>query len=423
MDMSPIEIVPPKILSSVRKWPPARPAIVVVIYLICSSLYIVFSDELLSALAPTPSASRVVSELKGLTFVFLTAVLAYWLLWKAERKARQAEDASGALARAFGTMMDLLPLSVVTVDPLGTITSVNRFGLSHAGYGKSDLLGHSIQDLAVEADKPLIDRAIARGRAGEIVESVIRMKHSDGREVPYRLQAAGLMDDEGRITGFVGAGIDVSEEQKAERRLRESFRGLETTLDQTIAAVSKLMESRDPYLSGHQQRVTELALRTAERMGLDEERRHGLRLASLCHDIGKIHVPAEILSKPGRLTYAEFEIIKTHPQTGFEILSEIDFPWPVAQIVHQHHERMDGSGYPRGLAGDQILLEARIIGVCDVVESMQSHRPYRASLGLPAALTELCRNRGRLYDPAVVDACIGVFEQGGFSFTPEFMAI
>ena len=173
---------------------------------------------------------------------------------------------------------------------------------------------------------------------------------------------------------------------------------------------------RDPYTAGHQRRVTKLACAIAKEIGLTKEQIEGLRVAAIIHDIGKINIASEILSKPGRLTKLEFEMIKTHPQTGYEILKEIEFPWPVAQIVLQHHERMNGSGYPQGLSGKDILIEARILGVADVVEAMASYRPYRPALGIDKALEEILNNKGVLYDPDVVDACLKVFTEKGFKF-------
>jgi putative nucleotidyltransferase with HDIG domain len=182
--------------------------------------------------------------------------------------------------------------------------------------------------------------------------------------------------------------------------------------------MSLVVETRDPYTAGHERRVAELAVAIAAEMGMPPDELHGLRLAALIHDIGKIAVPAEILAKPGRLSDVEFNLIRQHPASGFDILEVIDFGRPVAEFVLQHHERLDGSGYPRGLAGDQVLPEARIIAVADVVEAMSSHRPYRAALGLDAALDEVCGQAGVKYDAAVVAACVRLFREQDFALTP-----
>ncbi|MGI6601322.1 MAG: HD-GYP domain-containing protein [Dethiobacteria bacterium] len=192
---------------------------------------------------------------------------------------------------------------------------------------------------------------------------------------------------------------------------------MQKTLEETVHALSALVEMRDPYTAGHQKRVAMIARAIAREISLPEDCIQGIWVASLIHDIGKIRVPSDILSKPGRITKAEFELIKEHPQTGYEVLSKIDFPWPVAEIVLQHHERMDGSGYPQGLKGDGILLASRIVGVADVVEAMTYHRPYREALGLDAALKEIKKNKGILYDPEVVDACIMIFLEKRFKLT------
>src|SRR4030042_3644975 len=171
---------------------------------------------------------------------------------------------------------------------------------------------------------------------------------------------------------------------------------------------------RDPYTAGHQRRVTILACAIAEEMGLTEEQFDGLRLAGLVHDIGKFNVPVEILNNPGQISETEFNIIKTHPEAGYNVLKEIEFPWPVGRIVLQHHERLDGSGYPQGLKKEGIVLEAKILAVADVVEAMASDRPYRPALGIEAALEEITKNRGVLYDPEVADVCARVFIERGF---------
>lgn len=198
--------------------------------------------------------------------------------------------------------------------------------------------------------------------------------------------------------------------------LRESEKKLRASLLESITALAAIVEMRDPYTAGHQRRVAELAVAIARQMQLSEEQLVSIHLAGVVHDVGKIRVPAEILSKPGKLTALEYSLVKEHSVNGYEILKTIQFPWPIAQIVLQHHERMDGSGYPDGVKGEALLLEARIIAVADVVESMASHRPYRPALGVDAALAEIQGNSGKLYDPSVVQACISLFREQGFTF-------
>ncbi|HPD96828.1 MAG TPA: response regulator [Synergistales bacterium] len=211
-------------------------------------------------------------------------------------------------------------------------------------------------------------------------------------------------------------------EDKVRERTRElemSSDALERALEETVYVLAKTVESKDPYNSGHQRRVAELGERIATRLGLDEFVRKSVFMAGMIHDIGKIQVPSEILSKPGKISAAEFDIIRQHPEAGYTILKPVHFPWPVADIVLQHHERIDGSGYPRGLKDGNIMIEARILSVTDVVEAMSSHRPYRPSLGIDQALEEIRQGSGTLYDPDVVAVCLELFENEGFEFPEE----
>jgi PAS domain S-box-containing protein/putative nucleotidyltransferase with HDIG domain len=211
---------------------------------------------------------------------------------------------------------------------------------------------------------------------------------------------------------------DITERKLAEEEIHRQAEQLQRTVQGAVLAMSHVVETRDPYTAGHERRVAELAAAIGSELGLAGDELEALRLAALIHDIGKIAVPAEILAKPGRLSEVEFNLIRQHPSSGFDILETIDFGRPVAEYVLQHHERLDGTGYPRGLAGDQVLPEARIIAVADVVEAMSSHRPYRAALGLDAALDEVCAHAGVRYDAEVVAACVRLFREQGFTLTP-----
>lgn len=201
--------------------------------------------------------------------------------------------------------------------------------------------------------------------------------------------------------------------QSAEE-LRRNGERFQRAMEGSVQAIALAVEMRDPYTSGHQNRVADLACAIACELGLPQDRVYGLQMASLIHDLGKLTIPGEILCKPGRLSVPEYAMIQTHVQSGYDILKKIDFPWPLADIVIQHHERLDGSGYPRGLSGDEILLEARILSVSDVFETIGSHRPYRPSLGIQKAFNELTENSGRLYDEDVVAACLKLFNESGY---------
>ncbi|MDO8349843.1 MAG: response regulator [Gallionella sp.] len=238
----------------------------------------------------------------------------------------------------------------------------------------------------------------------------------------------------GEVNAFSPAEVDLLEEMagdlafgvhtlhtRHERDLalvknQEQLAQLQDSLEDTVKAIATIVEMRDPYTAGHQVRVADLAAAIAKQIGLPDEQINAIHLAGIVHDVGKIQIPAEILSKPGKINDIEFSLIKAHAQSGYDILKDIDFPWPIAQMILQHHERLDGSGYPQGLKGDAILLEARILSVADVVEAMSSHRPYRPGLGIEAALSEITRQRGVYFDPQVVDACVTLFREQHYSF-------
>ncbi len=227
-----------------------------------------------------------------------------------------------------------------------------------------------------------------------------------------------------RIAEFIARLKRVLSERADKTKLKQALEDIQSNMDKlrsamegTVQAISVMVEVRDPYTAGHQQRVADLACAIAESMGLSADDVYGLRMASVIHDLGKITVPAEILSKPGRLSDLEFEMVKSHVQSGYDILRQIDFPWPLADIIVQHHERMDGSGYPHGIHGKDILLPARILAVADVFETIASHRPYRPSLGVTRALNELKENRNKLFDNQVVTVCLALIEEGRFQFS------
>lgn len=226
------------------------------------------------------------------------------------------------------------------------------------------------------------------------------------REVVWAEQLnVPIYDIDGRLIAIEGIARDVTERQKANEALKRAFNSV-------VSVLSDMLNLKDPYTQFHEKNVAKLALEIAERMDLDEFTIESIRVAAMVHDIGKINIPTEILSKPGKLSDIEFEMIKKHPETAYEILRKVDLPWPVADIVYQHHERLDGSGYPRHLKSDEILLEAKIIIVADVVEAMSSHRPYRAALGFEAAIEEIKKNAGVLYDAEIVQICTSILEEG-----------
>jgi PAS domain S-box-containing protein/putative nucleotidyltransferase with HDIG domain len=230
------------------------------------------------------------------------------------------------------------------------------------------------------------------------------------------MHVRAVHDERGSFICYEGIIEDITMRKKGEEQLKESFVRLQRVMGGTITALSMAVEIRDPYTAGHQVRVTQLAKAIAEEMGLSEDAVKAIEVAGLLHDIGKIYVPAEILTRPGRISEHEFAVLRDHTLAGYEILKDIEFDHPIAEIVLQHHEKMDGSGYPQGLAGDEINIYARIISVADVVESMASHRPYRPSLGMEKALIEIAEQKGTLYDEQVADICLKLFKEERFSF-------
>lgn len=301
----------------------------------------------------------------------------------------------------------------------GVLVYVNTRLAEIFGYASpGEVIGRSPMDLVAKQDHALVTENIRRRLDGEIrsVSYEFTGLRKDGTR--FTVGTHGSLATHDRRPAIIGLLQDVTEKARAEKTIRDYVSRLERAMLGTVDAVSKMVELRDPYTSGHEQRVGELAAAIAEEMGLDRNMQQGLRIAGGVHDIGKIVVPAEILAKPGRLNAIEYEMVKGHAQQGYEVLKSIDFPWPVAEVARQHHERIDGSGYPRGLKGDEILLEARILAVADVVESMASHRPYRPGLGIAKALQEIESGADKLYDPQAAAACLRLFREKDYAL-PE----
>lgn len=312
--------------------------------------------------------------------------------------------------------------AVICTDDKGMVTFCNPVAADLTGWPEKEALGRPLAEVfrivgeftGQPVDNP-VHRVLREGVVVGLGNHTVLIGR-DGRKIPIMDTAAPIRGENGEILGVVVVFRDDTERRRAERERRENLARLRRSLESAITAVATLVEMRDPYTAGHQRRVAELACAIAREMGLPEERVAGLRFAALIHDVGKTVIPAAILNKPGHLTEIEFALIKTHPEVGYDVLKNIDFPWPVARIVLQHHERMNGSGYPAGLKGEAILLEARILAVADVLEAMASHRPYRPAHDTKEALAEIARHRGELYDPDVVDAAISLFTTKGFSF-------
>jgi PAS domain S-box-containing protein len=346
------------------------------------------------------------------------------------RHVQDAERARGALLSVLEDQRDaqrhlleseerfrgMLEQNIAAIFMLedGRFTFANRRAGEILGRPPEELAGQPMLELVAANDRGRLSAALHRLVAGEekAVEQTFGAVRKDGTLADIGTHAV-LATLRGK-PAVLGIAQDIGERRKAQEEIDRYIERLEKTVLGTLEAVSLMVELRDPYTSGHERRVGDLAAAIGQEMGLAEHVVKGLRLTGYVHDIGKISAPAEILSKPGILTRMEFELIKGHSQSGYDVLKRVDFPWPVAEVILQHHERLDGSGYPRGLRGDEILLEARIISVADVVEAMANHRPYRPGLGLKAALEEIESGSGRLYDAQACAACVTLFRERGY---------
>ena len=303
------------------------------------------------------------------------------------------------------------------MDLNGNTTFCNEAMCRITGYARDELLGMNFRDYMDAKTAKEVDNhfnAVFRSEAEKktVVYEIIR---KDKTERIVEISVTLIRSPAGTPTGFRGIMRDITERLR-DMDLQESFNMMRKALGQTVQALSLALEVRDPYTAGHHRRVSDLARAIASLMGFSRDRIDGIRIAGSIHDIGKISIPSEILSKPATLTAIEFKLIKTHPQMGYDILKNIDFPWPVAMAVYQHHERINGSGYPTGITDKEIILEAKILAVADVVEAMSSHRPYRRAIGTDIAIDEIKKNSGILYDGNVVDACCVLFKEKGYLF-------
>jgi PAS domain S-box-containing protein/putative nucleotidyltransferase with HDIG domain len=321
---------------------------------------------------------------------------------------RQAETALLKAARKWRSTFDSIRDGICLLDRKGRILQCNQAMTSLLGRPFNEIVGRAYWEV-VTCGASFQEQSPVK-HALESHQRETLLQQMDGAW--FNITVDPILDDSGGLDGVVCIHADHTAIKRAEQELVASYEKLKHALTGTVEALSNTVELKDPYTSGHQRRVAHLACAIAEVLGFAPEQIEGISVLGYLHDIGKVAVPAEILSKPGKISEVEYKIIKTHPKIGYEILKNLDFPWPVAAAVLQHHERLDGSGYPEGLRGSQIIKEARILAVADVVEAMASHRPYRPALGLDNALNEISRNKGVLYDPQVVDACVHIFKGG-----------
>lgn len=384
-----------------------------------TEIWIVGSDWLLGHLIGDLTTSLNISIAKGIGFVTIMSMLLYFLLMKldaTETKAIVADNVDQLFLNKIPTFFQSISLVTYAIEAdekntrfiwvsnniartLGhPDTKVFEPNWWHSCLHPNDKLR------AIESLKNIINQGGG--------DQYYRFKHADGSYIYIHDELRAVENTFPQR--FVGVWHDVSGEEQAQQQILDYSTRLEKTILGTVYSISSMIELRDPYTAGHESRVGDIAAKIAEEMGLDNDVQYGLRIAGLVHDIGKISIPSEYLTKPTRLSRAEYSILQTHPSNGYNILKNVDFPWPIADVAHQHHERVDGTGYPNGLKGDEIVLEARIIAVADVIESMATSRPYRHALGLDKALEEVEQNAGTLYDKNVVAAALTLFREKGY---------
>ena len=319
--------------------------------------------------------------------------------------------------RLFETAQDGI---LLITFPEGVIFDANPFFLKIVGFSSEDIIGKRLWELGF-----LTDKQASEDMHRELMAvGYVRYEHLDllsraGHPVPVEF-VSNVYEIHGQRVAQCNIR-DISDRRRTELALERERELRQTLLFEVVETLGAVVAGRDPYTASHQKRVASLACAIAQEMGLTSDQIQGIRISALLHDIGKITVPIEILTKPGQLTELEIALLRTHAQAGYDILRSIHFPWPVAQIVLEHHERLDGSGYPKARTGDQILIEARILAVADLVEAMSSQRPYRVPATVEHALQELERSAGKLYDPDASRCCLHLFRQGGYTFPdPDF---
>ncbi len=324
---------------------------------------------------------------------------------------RSLEKALGKAEREKATLVDALSELVVLLDKNMRIVWSNRALFRHFRLKPGEVRGTRCYESIHQLKRPCkicpAVKAMESGRP-QIVENV----NAGGKR--WILKAYPLRDERGNLDGVIEIATDITQQKQTREELTHTTELLRHTLEGTIQAMSVAVETRDPYTAGHQKRVADLAYAIALEMGLSHKQINGIRMAAAIHDIGKICVPAEILTRPTSLSAIEFDLVKVHSRAGYEILKDIEFPWPIARMILEHHEKIDGSGYPNGLSGDNILIESRVLAVADVVEAINSHRPYRPALGVESALAEIHQNMGTYYDPDVVKACLKLFREKSY---------
>ncbi len=339
---------------------------------------------------------------------------------ESKKEVTTIKNTYSGMTKVYNEIVNNSPTGIIKLDENLTIEYENPTIERILGIPSKDLpnfRGLNIRKIAAfqETDMIPIFNYLLKSRRVEI-ETVF---YNHFNKKTYAKVIGIPLSNEKIFNGAVLLIHDVSQQLQAEEKLRQSMEMQDKATDDIIQTMISISEIRDPYTGNHQRRVCELSEAIAMEMGMDSERIKGIGYTARIHDIGKVAVPSDILTKPGKISDMEFNVIMNHSKVGYDILRNIRFPWPIAEIVYQHHERIDGSGYPRNLTKKQILLEARIIGLADVVEAIASHRPYRAALGIEKAMKEISNKRGSYFDEDVVDACLSIVQDKNFQFTEE----
>jgi len=391
-------------------------------YIVAASIWIFLGDWLIFALLPEKADMFYIGLLKGLGFIFFTALALHFLLRKNAElmfRAKLADTANTVLPQSFTKIFSSTPVIVYAVEaepgrrPNTTWVSDNTEAL--LGFSQAQVLGTDWWPAHLHPDDR--ERVTAENRlllqgGGGSYKYRVRTADGDYRYIKDELQLVDTTPTGKKL--FIGVWTDLSDDFKAKQEVQAYATRTQQAMYNSIKVIAQLTELRDPYTAGHEARVGEVAAAIAAEMGYSEDFRRGMYIGGLLHDVGKVAIPSELLTKPAKPTPTEYELMKTHAEKGFQLLGNVEFIWPIAEVAHQHHERLDGSGYPRGLEGDEIITEARILAIADVIESMASHRPYRSNLGLDAALQEIDQNSGRLYDKNCAEACLRLFRDKGF---------
>jgi putative nucleotidyltransferase with HDIG domain/PAS domain S-box-containing protein len=365
---------------------------------------------------PRPSLKKVLQNISASLGDLQTAVREAEI--QGEKDQATAESTRVAADSGYRDLFDLAPDAYLVTDGQTIIVECNRAAAAMLMRDQGFLKGTPLAEFVSEEDRPAFQAILIQVRGGgEKRLGEFRLQPGEGEPFAVSVNISAQTDHQDQLVRILWLLRDVREDKAEEGRLKLLLSRLKSSLNGIVDALADAVEIKDPQTAGHQRRVAQLAVAIAREMGFSLHRLEGIRVAGLLHDIGKIAIPIEILSKPGELNDLEGEFIKSHCQVGVDLLKSIDFPWPVLQAIQQHHERLDGSGYPAGLTDKDITLEAKILGVADVMEAMTSARSYGAAQGIDQTLGEIHQKSGILYDPEVVDICLKLFVEKGFSFS------